>query len=870
MKNLLLLSLILVVAACGGGGGGGTLGPTLSPAQQANVATASSASLAASQSQASNTSISAAVSNLSELVSANAVLSSNSAVTASALAAQQAVGLASTAQNAASAAAADLSVASNVSIVGVVSAGRTICAADNSCTNAEISALSFRAAEKAKNAAEASLYAITATNQLKSLITSAAPTLNVSVATAAISTAQSSATSAQATANQAINNYLTSAITTGATVTPVSPSTGTTGSVAGTPSYSGNTQTIVTTYGDGKTSTATNTATGTAVTWATDHVTKTITYTFANGGTNPVVSTVAGTAATPTYSGNTQTIVTTYGDGHSATATNTSTSAPVTWATDHVTKTITYTFANGGTNPVVSTVAGTAATPTYSGNTQTIVTTYGDGHSATATNTSTSAPVTWATDHVTKTITYTFANGGTNPVVSTVAGTVSSPALTAAVYPSNWTTTGITVTAPAVSSVTTTYGDGHVSTAQDGTSSKPFLQTTLAALSSPITDPNANISSSTTTYNLTWGTPDKDGPGLSTVFQNGAVASITFTQPFTMWGATVSGQCPAGPVFKFCLNGATIGTPHQEVLEAWRQGWTGKGVNIMIEDFLTQDHGVVVTLLATRYAPSANTYGFNLATGIGTYNLSGTVATPASTLNIGVVNASYGADLKLMIGRANSSSNPWTTTELANAALSFTSSAQLVVNRISGVTGSGNFSYGDAVVVKAAGNDSITADKEPLVKTLANNSNIKQRLLVVGALNQAGFTSARATSSAYSNTAGTDINVSSRFLVASGTTPFGEGDIARNGVNIGATLSVDPNGVALGAVGTSYAAPRVAGYIAIVRSKFPNLNAINTSSIILDTARYDTLSCHPSCSSAIYGKGEASLSRALAPVGALR
>jgi hypothetical protein len=52
--------------------------------------------------------------------------------------------------------------------------------------------------------------------------------------------------------------------------------------------------------------------------------------------------------------------------------------------------------------------------------------------------------------------------------------------------------------------------------------------------------------------------------------------------------------------------------------------------------------------------------------------------------------------------------------------------------------------------------------------------------------------------------------------------------------------------------------------------KFPNLSAASTSNIILDTARTDTLSCHPSCSSAIYGKGEASLSRALAPVGSLR
>jgi subtilisin family serine protease len=71
-------------------------------------------------------------------------------------------------------------------------------------------------------------------------------------------------------------------------------------------------------------------------------------------------------------------------------------------------------------------------------------------------------------------------------------------------------------------------------------------------------------------------------------------------------------------------------------------------------------------------------------------------------------------------------------------------------------------------------------------------------------------------------------------------------------------------------VGTSYAAPRVAGMVAIVRSKFPNLSASQTASIMLDTARYDTLNCYPACNPAIYGRGEASLSRALAPVGKLR
>ena len=88
-----------------------------------------------------------------------------------------------------------------------------------------------------------------------------------------------------------------------------------------------------------------------------------------------------------------------------------------------------------------------------------------------------------------------------------------------------------------------------------------------------------------------------------------------------------------------------------------------------------------------------------------------------------------------------------------------------------------------------------------------------------------------------------------------------------NGLAINSTNSYYSN------VGTSYAAPRVAGMVAIVRSKFPNLNASQTASIMLDTARYDTLTCFKTplgCDPNIYGKGEASLSRALAPVGKLR
>jgi hypothetical protein len=533
----------------------------------------------------------------------------------------------------------------------------------------------------------------------------------------------------------------------------------------------------------------------------------------------------------------------------------------VTWAADHVTKTTTYTFANGGTNPVVTTVPGTAAAPTYVAGVQTIVTTYGDNTTSTATNNATSNAVTWATDHVTKTTTYTFANGGTNPVVTTIAPSTSNPTLTAASYPANWTTNGV-VTPPSVSSSTVSYGDGY-SFVQDGTTGKSFWQSTLSRNS--ITDPSALVYSTTTIYDLRWGTPDKLGPGYSAAFSNG-LGYVTLPAPGNLWGQIISGQCLLGPIAGFCLNGASLATPHPEVLSAWEQGWTGKGVNVLMEDSLFADHGTVTSLLVSRYAIGSTLYGFNFLTKLGIYNDDGTTAHPSTMVKIGVVNQSWGANLTGIIGTAGS----WTDAQLTNAATVFQPLAQDAINRLTGATAWTNFNITDAVIVKAAGNDSIAADKEPLVKALAGNSSINPRLLVVGALNLAGFTNAPATITNYSNTAGSDITVSSRFLVASGTTPFGTGYLARNGVPIDGTTSVDPNGTSLNNVGTSYAAPRVAGYVAILRSKFPNLDAEKSSSIMLDTARYDTLSCNPNCNPAIYGKGEASLSRALAPVGRLR
>jgi subtilisin family serine protease len=126
-------------------------------------------------------------------------------------------------------------------------------------------------------------------------------------------------------------------------------------------------------------------------------------------------------------------------------------------------------------------------------------------------------------------------------------------------------------------------------------------------------------------------------------------------------------------------------------------------------------------------------------------------------------------------------------------------------------------------------------------------------------LDKNGTVASPATKASYSNYAGSNSAISDRFVMANGTMPWTAGSVKIGGTNFAGDYS-----------GTSFAAPLVAGYAAIVMQKFPNLSAASTSNIILDTARTDTLSCHPSCSSAIYGKGEASLSRALAPVGSLR
>ncbi len=455
------------------------------------------------------------------------------------------------------------------------------------------------------------------------------------------------------------------------------------------------------------------------------------------------------------------------------------------------------------------------------------------------------------------------------------ASSSQKPVLQDASYPAEWDKSG-KVTPPKVSPLESVYSDG-TKVIRDGSVNKPFLQSELAT--AKIQDPNAVVRSVSELaavstligyraidYDLRWGTPDTMGPSYAQRYANGTWQP---EQPLKFWGQTLTGltgRCGFILTGTPCVSdtGPSLAAPAQDVLDAWNLGWTGKDVNILMEDFLYDKvdfHGTITSLIAYRYAPGAKLYGLNFGADQSSHSVVNLAneTYQGAPIKLGVVNASYVANLEFLTGKKTG----WTQAELDQARIDNTYNSLLVTNRFQNASYKGQVNYTDAVITKAAGNDALRSDQEPINKALADISTINSRLLIVGGLTQAGTTDNPVEIAYYSNTAGKDAAVSSRYLLASGTVPFESGGLVVNGTTVQANSNM----------GTSYAAPRVAGMVAIVRSKFPNLNASQTASIMLDTARYDTLACYYTaggCDKTIYGRGEASLSRALAPVGRLR
>ena len=155
---------------------------------------------------------------------------------------------------------------------------------------------------------------------------------------------------------------------------------------------------------------------------------------------------------------------------------------------------------------------------------------------------------------------------------------------------------------------------------------------------------------------------------------------------------------------------------------------------------------------------------------------------------------------------------------------------------------------GKAVVVKSAGNSATRMGDQFYCGTcstpglyydvLANDMASGKSVIFVGALEKNGHKKSKARISDYSSTAGKKSKFQKRFLVVGV-------DEAKHGL-----------------AGTSFAAPVVAGYAAILGSKFKGAEPKQISKQLLNTARTNTIKSYKT---SVHGQGEACLACALAP-----
>lgn len=261
-----------------------------------------------------------------------------------------------------------------------------------------------------------------------------------------------------------------------------------------------------------------------------------------------------------------------------------------------------------------------------------------------------------------------------------------------------------------------------------------------------------------------------------------------------------------------------------EIGDAWALGFRGQGTTItIVDDFNsgstlsgnlgtgTQSlrHGEWVRLQASMMAPDASVRAHE-------FNSGSRVSLARNQLN--TLNLSYGmfAEGGLDVDRIR-----WSRQE-----------SSII----------GYAQDGAAVVVKAAGNDAIAVSG---VNRAGNSDYLNlalvgtQSAIFVGALDRNGTVDDKASLAWYSNYAGDDPAVQASFL------------------------SVGVRGDLTGLYGTSFAAPIVSGYAAVLGSKFTSATPTQIASQLLDTARTDTIHGY---SVQLHGQGEASITRALAPV----
>jgi subtilisin family serine protease len=258
-----------------------------------------------------------------------------------------------------------------------------------------------------------------------------------------------------------------------------------------------------------------------------------------------------------------------------------------------------------------------------------------------------------------------------------------------------------------------------------------------------------------------------------------------------------------------------------EVLTAWQAGYQGQGTRVFVVDdytsatrltgnlgqgLISQQHGWWTSSQVKAIAPLAT---------VDTISWANAAPLPiASTPGLKIVNMSYA------VYAVPSSSITWD--PLQSSIIKAANAGQIVA-------------------VKAAGNDGIAVNATNVsgLKDFMNAALFNApSLILAGALNANGSPTAQTTRASYSNYAGSDPAAQARFLF------------------------VGVPGDATKLYGTSFAAPVISGYASVLGSKFTSGTATQIANQLLATARTDTIKDY---SASVYGRGEASLSRALAP-----
>ena len=289
---------------------------------------------------------------------------------------------------------------------------------------------------------------------------------------------------------------------------------------------------------------------------------------------------------------------------------------------------------------------------------------------------------------------------------------------------------------------------------------------------------------------------------------------------------------------------------HPDVVPAWEGGFTGKNQTITVIDQTTgtplsynldggtaesDPHGTIVANFASMIAPEATVtiHEYDPAT------------TPSLTTGLDVINLSFG--LRTASGQYEAD---W----LENGTGQIYHLLEQEIIRLAEIDTT--ISTEDAaVIVKAAGNgDALGVGGEigtqfglgGWVDVLAYDLIGDPNVIFAGALTDNGSVKRNGSGSAnlarYSNFPGGNLLTQGQYLV------------------------VGVNESEVGIAGTSFAAPIISGYAAMVGQKFTTTDGAPTAGLVanrlLDTARTDTIRNYDQF---YHGQGEASLRRALAP-----